>query len=161
MLWLGPEALTSLPKPAKKPAPVDYYVSGILAQGKISGISPAWKTSVHTVYPFELGDKRRSNQANLESWLKNWRIPLVDEEFQTEVFFNLLFLTDLTSQMLDNLYRDYLVERAEDMLSVGSNITAYPRLSLAAGQRFASKGAYIAKFAADGKLQPESDWIVP
>jgi hypothetical protein len=40
--------------------------------------------------------------------------------------------------------------------------TVYPRLSLAPGQRFASKGAFIVHFAADGKtVVPESDWIVP
>ena len=97
----------------------------------------------------------------MKEWLKTWQLPLVDEVFQTEVFFNLLFLTDLTSQMLDNLYRDYMVERAEDMLSTGSNVSAYPHLSLARGQRFASKGAYIARFAPDGKLVADSEWIVP
>jgi hypothetical protein len=63
-----------------------------------------------------------------------------------------LFLTDLTSQMVDNFYRDYLIERAEDMLSVGSNVSIYPHLGLSAGQRFASKGAYIAKLDSAGRL---------
>jgi hypothetical protein len=40
--------------------------------------------------------------------------------------------------------------------------TVYPRLSLAQGQRFASKGAYIVHFGAEGKsIVAESDWIVP
>jgi hypothetical protein len=108
-----------------------------------------------------LGEKRQKNSAILKDWLKTWNLPQVNEVFQSEVFFNLLFLTDITSQMLDNLYRDYMIERAEDMLSQGSNVSAYPHLSLARGQRFASKGAYIARFAKDGKLVAESEWIVP
>ena len=113
------------------------------------------------VYPYELGKKRQAHVDALQKWLKTWNLPLVNEAFQTEVFFNLLFLTDITSQMLDNLYRDYLVERAEDMLSWGSNSSIYPRLSLSRGQRFASKGAYIARFDKEGQLVAETDWIVP
>ncbi len=93
-------------------------------------------------------------------WVIRFGYPLVEGTFQSEVFFNLIFLTDLTIQMLDNYYRDYLVERAEDMPSPGANVTAYPRLGLASGQRFASKGAYIVRF--DGaKPVAETEWIVP
>jgi hypothetical protein len=97
----------------------------------------------------------------LEEWLKTWGLPLVNEAFQAEVFFNLLFLTDLSSQMLDNFYRDYMIERAEDMSSLGSNVSVFPYLSLSRGQRFASKRAYITRFAKDGKLEPVSEWLVP
>jgi len=54
-----------------------------------------------------------------------------------------------------------MIERAEDMLSLGSNVSVYPHLSLSRGQRFASKGAYIAHFDLNGNLVAESDWIVP
>jgi hypothetical protein len=39
----------------------------------------------------------------------------------------------------------------------------YPHLSLAPGQRLASKGGYIVRFANDSgdQLVSESDWIVP
>lgn len=118
--------------------------------------------------------------------------------------------------MLDNLHTDYMVERAENMLSLRESAkaedqaremsiakhqvrdgaqsamermqdaaarklprplpghkeyvfakrestTVYPRLGLAQGQRFASKGAYIVRFAsAEGHgLVPESEWIIP
>ena len=161
MLWLRPADLFAVNKAATKQPPAAAYVSGFLAEENYNFVSKAWKPHVLVVYPYELGDKRRKNAATLKEWLKTWQLPLVDEAFQSEIFFNLLFLTDLSSQMLDNLYRDYLVERAEDMLSLGSNVSAYPHLSLARGQRFASKGAYIARFAPDGKLVADSEWIVP
>jgi hypothetical protein len=50
------------------------------------------------------------------------KIPLVDQSMQSEVFFAMNFLTDTLSDMLDNLYRDYLIERAENMLSVREGI---------------------------------------
>ena len=161
MLWLRPADLSAVNKAAPKQPPAVAYVSGFLAEENYGFVPKTWKPRIRVVYPYELGEKRRKNEATLKEWLKTWQLPLVDEAFQTEVFFNLLFLTDLSSQMLDNLYRDYMVERAEDMLSQGSNVSAYPHLSLARGQRFASKGAYIARFAPDGKLVADSEWIVP
>jgi hypothetical protein len=39
----------------------------------------------------------------------------------------------------------------------------YPRLTLAPGQRFASKGGYMVHFAepTGAKLMADGDWIVP
>lgn len=70
--------------------------------------------------------------------------------------------------MMGRYVRDYLVERIELMLNkmatAGSFATGYyPLLSLAYGQRFASKGGYIVRFAdASGNtLVAETNWIVP
>ena len=160
MLWLRPEDLSAVNKAAPEQTPAVAFVSGFLAAENFNSFSKTWKPKVRLVYPYELGKTRQTNIAIMQDWIKNWHVPLVNEAAQTEVFFDLLFLTDIMSQMLDNLYRDYLVERAEDMLSIGSNISIYPRLSLATGQRYGSKGAYIARFDGD-KLTAESDWIVP
>jgi cytochrome c553 len=161
MLWLRPADLSALAKAGPKKLTAITYVSGFLSEEDYGFASKSWKVDVRVVYPYELGDKRQKKVDALEKWLKTWGLPLVDEAFQSEVFFNLLFLTDLSSQMLDNLYRDYFIERAEDMLSLGSNVSVYPYLSLSRGQRFASKGAYIARFAKDGKLVADSEWLVP
>jgi hypothetical protein len=175
MLWLNPSDLLALNKAEPQKLPAITYISGFLANESYSFVSKAWEPQVRVVYPYDLGGKRRGTDEALQSadesrqvveeslkkWLQTWQLPVVDVAFQSEVFFNLLFLTDISSQMIDNLYRDYMIERAEDMLSLGSNVSIYPHLSLARGQRFASKGAYIAHFGTDGKLVAESDWLVP
>ncbi|MFP3693192.1 cytochrome C, partial [Burkholderia sp. SIMBA_048] len=59
--------------------------------------------------------------------------------------------------------RDYLVERIDDMLEHRILTGYYPRLTLAPGQRYASKGGYIVRFAEPDRLRvvADSDWIVP
>jgi hypothetical protein len=55
------------------------------------------------------------------------------------------------------------VERIENMLSYRTITGYYPRLGLASGQRFASKGGYLVRFAEpEGtRLVADSDWMVP
>lgn len=160
MFWLRPAELAVLKKAAPKLAGT-AYLSGQLAEEQFDSIPPAWKARARLVYPYELGENRTKNLLRLSGWLKAIKVPAVNEPVQAEVLFSMIFLTDITSMMLDNYYRDYMVERAEDMLSWNPNSTAYPHLSMAPGRRFASKGAYIARFEKDGKLVGDGGWIVP
>lgn len=210
MFWLRPDDMAALGN--IKPVPGKHYFSAVLAKAEHAPLSAAWKASSWLVYPYELPEKRELNLAYFHAWLNISKQPLVDEAMQSEAFFALNFLTDTLSEMLDNLYRDYLLDRAEVMLSqregskaeqetrdraalgrpgdmdrrygmrqmteegariqipdqIGAGSTShgttiYPHLSLGPGQRFASKGAYIVRFA-DGngdRLIAESGWIVP
>lgn len=212
MFWLRPADVAALDKVPPLPD-VPVYFSGELANGEQGPYPAAWKAKAQLVYPYELPEQREANLAYLRAWLNMRKLPMVDEPMQSEVFFALSFLTETVAEMLNNMYRDYLIERAENMLSLregsrveqetrermalgrpgdltrkhgamtieeGSRIqlmpaqagampgkregtTVYPRLGLAPGQRFASKGGYIARFA-DGnsnKLVAETEWIVP
>jgi cytochrome c553 len=160
VFWLRPADLASLAKATPKlPAPVTYF-SSVLADGEAAAIPVEWRSGARLAYPYELGDQRQRIAHGMKQWLQRSRFPLVNERFQSEVYFNLVFLSDITMHMLDNYYRDYLIERTEDMLGQSGNVTVYPRLSLGPKQRFASKGAYIAKFDGD-KLVADTEWIVP
>ncbi|HET7831608.1 MAG TPA: c-type cytochrome [Gallionella sp.] len=212
MFWLRPGDVAALDKVPRLPEGLVYF-SGALTNGERAPFPAAWKAKAQLVYPYELPEQREANLAYLRAWLNMRKVPMVDEVMQSEVFFSLSFLTETVAEMLNNMYRDYLVERAENMLSLregsrveqetrermmlgrpgdltrkhgamtieeGSRIqlmptqsesmatkregtTVYPRLGLAPGQRFASKGAYIVRFAdaSGNKLVAETDWIVP
>jgi hypothetical protein len=193
------------------------YLSARMAGAERTPLSGAWKSAVWLIYPYQLPEKRAGGLFYFNSWLKVVKIESRDEVLQSEVYFAMSYLTETLTDMLDNVHVDYLLERAENMLSLREGAkaedearelstarynkggvggaqgamtrlatpealksprpmpgqtaqvmlkregtTVYPRLSLAPGQRFASKGAFIVHFAADGKtVVPESDWIVP
>ncbi|NOU01307.1 MAG: c-type cytochrome [Gallionella sp.] len=116
MLWLRPDDIVALDK-AKPVSGAKYYFSAELGQAEYAPFSSAWKPSVRLVYPYELPEMRVANLANFRAWLNIRKLPLVDEAMQSEAFFALNFLTDTVSEMLNNLYRDYLIERAENMMN--------------------------------------------
>jgi hypothetical protein len=59
--------------------------------------------------------------------------------------------------------REYFLEGIEHMAENATFTSVYPGVSLAPGQRFISRGAYIAQFPATGSddLAAVGAWIVP
>ncbi len=215
MLW-WPEAdvpaLNAVAVPKGK-----VFLSARMAAAENAPLQGAWKSAVRLVYPYQLPEKRGAGLFYFNSWLKVVKLELREEALQSEVYFAMSYLTETLTDMLDNVHVEYLIERAENMLSLREGAkaedearelstarynkggvggaqgamarlatpearksprpmpgqtaqvlikregtTVYPRLSLAPGQRFASKGAYIVRFAGDGKsVVAESEWIVP
>jgi len=177
--WLRNDDLKEIPELAVKA----IYYSAELTGGQ--EIKNAFAKNAHWIYPYELPEKRQSNLTNFHAWQAMKKMPIIDEPLQAEVFFAVEFLTETLSEMLDNIYRDYLIERAEGMLSrseaikseqqirerqmrgiTGASIrqestSIYPHLGLGIEQHFASKGAYIVHYDKDRKLSNESEWIVP
>lgn len=220
MLWWPQQRLAVL---ERVPAPAARrYLSAGLAPQAHETLAAAWRSApTHLLYPYQLPARRHATLFYMHAWLKERKLPLRDEALQSETYFAVSYFSDTLTDMLDNLHRDYLVERGENMLSVregqkaedearellnakhqkapgggGAQAVAarlaapspnvedrrmprplpgraadvkvkregtsiYPRLSLAPGQRFASKGAYVASFNEAAALDPEAEWIVP
>ena len=207
VLWLRPDALEKLrdvPVPAG-----EVFISGKLAEPGLAALPAAWKKKTLVVYPYELPEKNRFSMDYFRKWMAFNEMPIQDEPLQAEVYFAVEYLAQTIAEMLDNLYRDYLLERAESLLSFSESAkseqrirnrhtmvpadrslqamarrhglaatpgmpnasvgedsrstTIYPHMGLGPGQRFASKGAYVVKFAGpalDG-LEAVTDWVVP
>jgi len=115
VLWLSPDEIRALAS-AKAPA-APLYFSSHLGNAERIPLPLAWRATAHLVYPYELPALRGSNLAYFRAWINQRKLPLLDEQMQSEVYFAVNYLSETLGEMLNNLYRDYLVERAETMLS--------------------------------------------
>jgi len=114
-------------------------------------------------YPFDLPMSRRVRMNYPLTWFKVRHVPVVAEQVQTDTYVACGILSETLSEMLDSFVQDYLVERLETMLSHRQVNGYYPRLSLAPGQRFASKGGSLVRFTdAEGPtIEADSEWTTP
>jgi len=161
VLWLRPSDLAGLP--ARPPESAAVYLSGEMAALERAPLPPAWRAGVEMTYPCELPDRRRARVDFAMGWFRARRIPLVAERTQVDTYLALGLLSETLKGLTDTFVRDYLVEHFEETLAHRILTGYYPRLGMAAGQRYASKGGYFVRFAsAQGTaVVPDGDWMVP
>lgn len=171
VLWLRPADLRSLPSGAAQD--VQIYASGLMAGLERAPLAESWMSKVVFTYPFELPEQRRPRMNFPLAWFRAQQIPVTDERIQSDTYVACQVLSEALGHMLDSFIRELLVERVEMML--GTHLTSgyYPRLGLAPGQRFASKGGYLVQLqptpAAGSagaeqvarRVKPLSGWLVP
>jgi hypothetical protein len=161
VLWLRPAELAALP-----PQPPDLatvLLSGLMGGLERAPMPVAWREHAAMSYPLDLPEQRKIRMNFPLAWFKIRHIDVVDERLQTDTYVACGILAETLTEMLDSFVPDYLVERLELMVSHRMVNGYYPRLGLGQGQRFASKGGYIARFAAsDGVgILADGDWLVP
>lgn len=116
VLWLRPDEIQAL-ETVKHPVATTYF-SGELGGGERMPLPADWKPSAQLLYPYELPQKRGANLAYFKTWINQRNIKLIDEPLQNKAYFAVSYLSETIAEMLNNLYRDYLIERAENMLSL-------------------------------------------
>ncbi|MBN3762243.1 c-type cytochrome [Burkholderia sp. Ac-20365] len=161
VLWLRPPDIAALGD--APPASVPVYVSGLMGGLDRVPLPSRWRDSARVAYPVDLPQGRRVRVDYAFGWFAIRHIPVVDERVQADTYLACGLLAETLSHMVDAFVRDYLVERIDDMLEHRILTGYYPRLTLAPGQRFASKGGYIVRFAEPDRMRvvADSDWIVP
>jgi hypothetical protein len=161
VLWLRADDIARLPAPPSGVATV--FLSGQMAGLEQSPVPAAWRPLTHMTYPFDLPERRRVRLDFPLGWFRIRQIPVVAQQVQADTYLVCGLVSDTVNHMVDTFVRDYLVERVEGMLEHRVITGYYPRLALAPGQRFASKGGYVVHFAtpAGTRVVPDGEWLVP
>jgi hypothetical protein len=161
VLWLRAADLAALPAPAHGISAV--YVSGLMGGLEHAPLAQAWRSIASITYPYELPEGRSLRLNYPLGWFRLRKIAVVNERVQVDTYIACSVLLETLASMLDEFVRDYLVERVEVMLDSRIVNGYYTRLGLAPGQRFASKGGYLVRFAdpTGARVAADGDWIAP
>ncbi|MDB4966285.1 MAG: hypothetical protein JWN44_1974 [Myxococcales bacterium] len=161
ILWLRPADLGALPASVAGASMV--YASGLMGGMENAPLPAAWRAVTRLTYPLNLPDLRKVNMNFPRGWFNVRHIPVVAERVQTDTYLACVILSETVGHMLDSFVRDYLIERVEMLVSHRLVNAHYPRLGLAPGQRFASKGGYIVRLPepSGARVAADGDWLVP
>ncbi|MET0065255.1 MAG: hypothetical protein ABW076_02820 [Candidatus Thiodiazotropha sp.] len=142
-------------------APV--YLSTRFYGTRTDALGEAWRDLVRFVHCAEMPDRLAHHLLRSTGWFKSKRIYNPNaREIQANAYFALKAAGDALKQIRGYFYRDYFIEKIEHMVDDLPYTSIYPRVSMAPGQRFASRGFYIAKVDGQGgNLVRITEWKAP
>ncbi len=160
VLWLRGQDLQALPDEA--PA-TPIFASGLMGGLEDAPLPPHWRTAVRITYPVDLPQQRTMRLIQPLTWFRAQHIPVTAERTQVDTYIACQVLSEAVAHAFADPVPDYLIEQIENMISVKLLDGYYPRLGLAPGQRFASKGGYIVRLGPTAGSAPIADgpWSVP
>ncbi|WP_082717369.1 MULTISPECIES: c-type cytochrome [Burkholderia] len=160
VLWLRPADIASLGRDARART---VYMSGLMGGLDHAPLPERWRAITHIAYPFDLPDRVRRRVDYMLDWAAARHVAIVDQQVQADTFLACVLLEEALGHVTGAYVRDYLVERIEDTLEQRVITGYYPRLTLAPGQRLASKGGYMVHFAdmSGTRIVADGAWTVP
>lgn len=164
VLWLGPDDLAELDWTSEAASSFDeIYVSASMTGRDGRRLPARLRDRVMLVYPFGLPSESSTSLRSSRAWIRIQDVEIRAERVQANAYLAAAVAQGALELMKGSYSRDYFIELIEHQLDDSPWTSVYGHLSLARGQRFASKGCYIAKLggADAGKVEPLSEWIIP
>ncbi|MET0052000.1 MAG: hypothetical protein ABW095_13100 [Candidatus Thiodiazotropha sp.] len=165
VFWTGRNATQTLLQKLGKAGDQSplIYLSTRFYGTQTDALPTQWREHIRFVHSQEMPDKLNHHLLRSTGWFKSKRIynPQA-KEIQANAYFALKAAGDALKQIRGYFYRDYFIEKIEHMVDDLPYTSIYPRVSMAPGQRFASRGFYIAKVDGQGgNLVRVTEWKAP
>lgn len=164
VLWLDDPRLDTLTAAFDSTHPADIFIPASLV-GETPDVPASLRPRTFILWPFTVPGSPGPTSYRVHGWLNARHIPGRCTRIQLDTWFAVSRIDDALTRMHENLSREYLMESIEDQTESAPNPGVFPRLSLGPGQRFASKGCYILKYASgtveSSPSELASNWIVP
>jgi hypothetical protein len=161
VLWLRPADLSALEQVPARATRV--WISGEMGGLEHAPVPASWRAATRMAYPVDLPGQRVVRVDYALSWFRIRKIAVVAQQVQADTYLACGLVSETLNHMVDAFVRDYLIERVEMALDHRALTGYYPRLTLAPGQRFASKGGYMVRFSDPQGItvEPLGEWITP
>lgn len=165
VLWLGEEDLSGLDAGAVRRLATArrVYLSARLAGPAAETLAPGLGDRMRLTWPFALPGAAAPRAYRVRAWMRSRRVTLTHERLQLATHYALAVADFALDHLVDRFSREYFLEAVEHETERGLDPGLYPHLSLAPGQRVASRGCYVLRPDPDapGGLAPDGGWIVP
>jgi len=124
---------------------------------------PALVSRTRLVWPYDTADSYHPRKYRIRAWMHSRRLDVTHPRIQLQTYYALTMIEFGLMHAINDFYRDYVLEIIEHEAENELNPGTHPELALGPGQRFASKGAFIAELAPDARAgyRVISEWIVP
>ena len=161
VLWLGSGDLGTGDWLQKMDGNVTLYLSTTTLGGDPAAVPEAFKKVSYLIHPYTLPADRKQRAARVTSWLRKNDIAYSDPQIMGQTWFACLVAGEgLMHVRFGDYYRDFFMESIEHISErIQPFSIQYPAPSFGPGQRFLSKGCYIAPPGAGEALTAE--WVVP
>jgi hypothetical protein len=161
VLWDGPESLKTLEMlAAGKDRPATVLVSSSFLGRSMFSLNKQVRDFTYMTYPYGITQLPEEKSPYLMVGLKKFNAEantVVTTRISQQSYILTLILDMALWDMKDNFYRNNLLDVIGMIMD--QDVPLYERLSFGPGQRYASKGCYIAQAGKSG-LVKKSSWVI-